>query len=137
MLGYVNRVHHTSMGLTNYISTLGRWVSEGRECPDLAKMFCSKWAEKPQMWQVFTQLQNKLICSILFIKCLLYARPNCSPFLPIYHTVLSSFICLSGQSSTITLPPIKLKDSQRLGPCHINWYIAIDSINIYEWINKW
>ena len=44
-----------------------------------------KVAEKPQTGQMLTQLQNKFIHSILFIKCLLYVRPSCFPSLPVCH----------------------------------------------------
>lgn len=37
------RAHHTSTVPTTCVSTLGRWASEGRECPDLAKKLKSCW----------------------------------------------------------------------------------------------
>lgn len=46
---------------------------------------CSEVAEKPQIGQMLTQLQNKFIHSILSTKCLLHVRPSCFPFLPICH----------------------------------------------------
>lgn len=67
-----------------------------------------------------------------------YNRPGPVDFLSfLYITLYCHSLYVSWQFSAITLSPINLKDSQRLGPCPINWHIARDSMNVYEWKNKW
>lgn len=80
---------------------------------------CSEVADKPQIRQMLTQLQNKFIHSILSTK---YYMSGPVAFLSFPYVIfyISSFICLSGQSNTITLLPIKPRGSQGLGPYHIN-----------------
>lgn len=74
------RVHQTSMVLTNYISTLGRWAQKAENAPNWQKM-----SRRAHCWPALGWRSHFFIC--LGLHCHKLATTHLSAFISIYFSI--------------------------------------------------